>query len=144
MVVPLTLLELSGIGVAPYATRGATQSLTPIDQAAQVLRTVNGDLDDLGLEQFQKYSSVISCTDQLAPACDGLWPGREVTVNCISELCYKTAGGSAARPVVAGSERVEGDFTYYRPQLVMRVMSFNSSTDEWASSVTWSMSLQEK
>jgi len=144
MAVPLTLLAFSGIGVAPYATRGASQTLTPIDQAASLLRTVNGDLDDLGLEQFQKYSSTISCSDQLAPACDGVWPGQEITVDCIAELCYKTAGGMPSRTVVAGSSRTEGDFTYYRPQLVMRVMSYNQSTDEWNASVNWSMTLQEK
>lgn len=143
MAVPLTRLELSGIGVPPYATRGATQSLTPIQQATSMLRTVNGDLDDLGLPQFHKFTSVISCNDQLAPACDGVWPGREITVNCVQELCYKTAGGSPSRPVVPGSSRVEGDFTYYCPQLVMRVQSFNLSTDEWGAQVGWNMTLEE-
>jgi len=144
MAVPLTLLELSGIGVAPYATRGATQTLAPIQQAASMLRTVNGDLDDLGLEQFQKFSSTISCNDQLSPACDGVWPGREVTVSCVTELCYKTVGGTPSRTAVAGSSRTEGDFTYYRPQLVMRVLSFSLSTDEWGAQVGWNMSLEEK
>lgn len=143
MTVPLTLLELSGIGVAPYATRGATQTLTPISQAASMMRTINGGLDDLGLPQFQKYASTISCNDQIAPALDGAWPGTEVTVNCVAELAYRTAGGSPDRPVVSGSSRVEGDFTYYRPQLVMRIMSFDISADEWGAQVGWSMSLEE-
>lgn len=144
MAVALTLLELSGIGVPPYATRGATQSLTPIQQAASMQRTVNGDLDDLGLDQFRKFSSVISCNDQLAPACDGVWPGQEITVNCVQELCYKTSGGAPSRTVVSGSSRVEGAFTYYRPQLVMRVMTFSLSTDEWNAQVGWTMTLEEK
>lgn len=143
MAVPLTLLSISGIGVAPYATRGATQTLTPIQQAASMLRTVNGDLDDLGLPQFQKYTSTITCADQASPAVDGTWPGTEVVVDCVSELGYKTSGGSPDRPVVSGSSRVEGDFTYYRPQLTMRVLSFSISTDEWGAQVSWSMALEE-
>lgn len=143
MAVPLTRLALSGIGVPPYATRGATQTLTPIPQAAAMLRTVNGDLDDLGLPQFQKYTSTINCEDQQPPAVDGAWPGKSITVDCIAELCYKTAGGAPDKPVVSGSSRVEGDFTFYRPQLVMRVVSFNTSTDEWDAKVSWSMVLEE-
>lgn len=108
-----------------------------------MLRTVNGDLDDLSLEQFRKYQSTISCTDQVAPAFDGVWAGQIVIVNCIAELCYKTVGGSPQRPVVPGSSRIEGDFTYYRPQLTMRVMSFEQSSDEWRASVTWNMALEE-
>lgn len=144
MTVPLTVLTLSGIGVPPYATRGASQTLTPIPQAASMLRTVNGELDDLALEQFQKYSSTISCNDQLSPACDGVWPGRLVTVGCIAELCYKTTVGAPSRDVVSSSSRVEGDFTYFRPSLVMRVMTFDTVTDEWGAQVGWNMTLEEK
>jgi hypothetical protein len=141
--VALTNLKLEGIGVPPYSARGVTQTLSPITQAAQLKRTINGVLKDLSSEQFQKYASTISATDQLAPSCDGVWPGKEVVVDCISELCYLTAGGTPQRTVVAGSSRVEGDYTYYRPQLTMRVLSFSSAEDEWARSNNWSMQLEE-
>lgn len=138
-----TLLSFSGIGVAPYATRGATQTLTPIQQSAFMLRTINGALDDLSLSQFRKYASTISCNDQISPAFDGAWPGKQITVNCCAELAFKTAGGSPDRSVVPGSVRTEGEFTYYRPQLIMRITMFDLSTDEWGAQVGWSMSLEE-
>lgn len=142
--VDLTLLKLTGIGVAPYSARGLTQTLAAIDQAAQVRRTINGVLVDLGMAAFQKYKSTISCNDQLPPVCDGVWPGRSVEVECVAELCYVTSGGSAQRPAVAGSTRVEGALTYYRPVLQMRVISGPTmSTDEWAAGVNWQMDLEE-
>lgn len=138
-----TVLNFSGIGVAPYATRGARQSLTPIAQAGQLARTVNGVLVDLSRDQFRKYTSTIDCTDQKAPACDGVWPGQQITVDCIEELSYLTAGGSPERSVVSGSSYTDGSFTYYRPQLIMRVVSFEITSDEYAASVTWTMTLEE-
>lgn len=139
-----TLLALSGPGLPPYAARGITQTLDPIGQAANNRRTVNGVLKDISFSGFKKYKSTISCNDQLAPALDGVFAGMELTVDCISELSYKTSGGSPARTVVPGSERVEGAFTYYRPRLTMLVMDFTSQTDEYGAQVSWSMSLEEK
>lgn len=144
MAVPLTLLKITGLDVAPYATRGATQTLQPIPQAAAMLRTVNGELDDLGLSQFWKYASTISCEDLKAPAFNGLWQGREITVECISELSYKTAGGTPDRDVVPGSSHTLGDFTYYRPKIIFRVIDFSMETDEWGGKVRWTMQLEEK
>ena len=136
-------LTLSGIGVPPYSVRGATQTLQPIDAAQQLRRTINGALVDISRAEFRKYRSTITCTDQQPPAVDGVWPGQIVTVGCISELSYKTAGGVAARAVVSGSSRTEGDYTFYRPQLTMRVVSFSQDTDEYGASVAWSLELEE-
>lgn len=138
-----TLLGLSGEGVAPYSARGITQTLDPIGQAANNRRTVNGALKDISFSSFRKYKSTISCGDQLPPAVNGVWPGRTLTVDCVSELSYKTAGGSPERPVVAGSSRVDGEYTYYRPQLTMIVMDYSVQTDEYQAVVSWSMSLEE-
>lgn len=139
-----TILELVGIGVAPYSARGLSQSLQPIGQAASMRRTVNGTLVDLGFEGFHKYQSTISGSDQKPPVCDGIWPGKLVTVKCISELCYVTAGGSPSRPVVAGSSHVVGAMTYYRPQLSMMVVAApQMQTDEYGAQVGWSMALEE-
>jgi hypothetical protein len=68
-----TVLTLSGIGVPPYSARGLTQTLEPIDAAAQLRRTVNGALRDFGYTPFRKYRSTISCADQEPPAVYGVW-----------------------------------------------------------------------
>jgi hypothetical protein len=138
-----TLLVLTGVGVPPFSCRGATQTLVPIQQAHQIKRTLNGVARDLSQVQFQKYSSVISCADQQAPAVDGVWPGRVVVVDCVYELCYLTANGGPSKPAVPGSSRVEGSFTFYRPRLEMMVIDFQSSKDEWGAANNWSMTLEE-
>ena len=138
-----TLLVLSGIGVPDYSARGLTQTLEPIEASASLRRTVNGALKDLSYAQFRKYKSTISCQDQEPPAVDGVWPGHVVTVDCVAELSFLTSGGSPARPVVSGSERVEGDFTFYRPQLEMLVTGFSMSRDEYGAAVSWQLQLEE-
>lgn len=139
-----TILVLSApTGVPLYAAKGLTQTLEPIDQSSQLARDVNGVLVDLGLTQFRKYKSTISCSDIRTPLLDGVWPGMQVTVDCVRELNYLTAGGAPSRPVVAGSSRTEGDFTYYRPQLTMRITSFTTSEDEWGAVISWQLDLEE-
>lgn len=139
----LTLLEITGIDVPPYASRGLTQTLEPIEQAKQTRRTVNGSLKDISAIQFQKYKSTISCTDQQSPGLDGIWPGVSVTVKCVAELSYKTAGGTPERNIVSGSSRVEGDYTFYRPELIMRVTSYTMQTDEYGADIGWQLDLEE-
>lgn len=138
-----TLLKISGVGISPYAARGLTQTLNPIDQSKDLRRTINGELIDFSVEQFRKYTSVISGNDQEPPALSGVWPGREVEVECIVELYYVTTSGTAERPVVAGSEREVAPYTYYRPVLRMRVVDFQQSLDEWDAQVSWSLTLEE-
>jgi len=138
-----TLLKISGIGMSPHAARGLTQTLNPIEQAKDLRRTINGELIDFSVEQFRKYASVISGNDQMPPGVAGVWPGRHIQVECLAELYYLTAGGSAERPVVAGSARTEGPYTYYRPVLEMRVLDFSQSFDEWDAQVSWSLTLEE-
>lgn len=138
-----TLLSLSGIGVPPYSGRGLTQTLEPIDQAANLQRTINGFLLDLSTAQFRKYKSTISGADQRPPSCDGVWPGQEVVVDCIAELAYPYAE-TAQRDEVSGSSYEEAGFVFYRPQLTMIVTGFQSSQDEWGATVSWSMTLEEK
>lgn len=138
-----TLLKISGVGMSPYAARGLTQTLNPIEQAKDLRRTINGDLIDFSVEQFRKYASVISGNDQMPPGVASVWPGRAVQVECIAELYYATMGGGTERPVVDGSERTEGPYTYYRPVLSMRIVDFNQSFDEWDAQVSWSLTLEE-
>jgi hypothetical protein len=139
----LTLLSIQGIDLPPYATRSLTQTLEPIDQAKQTKRTVNGALKDVSAPQFQKYKSTITCTDQQDPGLDGVWPGLQVVVDCVSELSYKTATGSPERTAVSGSSRTDGDWTFYRPQLTMRVTGYSTQTDEYGAAVGWQLDLEE-
>lgn len=137
-----TLLEMTGIGVPPYSARGVSQSLAPIEQAAHIVRAINGALLDLSYVPFQKYRSTISCEDQTPPAVDGVWPGKLVTVHCVAELCV-VEGGTPARPVAYGSTRTEAGWTFYRPVLEMMVLAFNTETDEYGAAIGWSMDLEE-
>jgi hypothetical protein len=137
-----TVLALSGIGVPPYSARGLSQTLEPIDQAANLQRTINGSLLDLSSPSFRKYKSTITGSDQRPPSCDGLWPGQQVVVDCVAELAYHEPG-TPQRPVVVGSSFSEDGFTYYRPQLTMLVTTFQLSKDEWGATIGWTMTLEE-
>lgn len=138
-----TILDLDAIPIPEGASRGITQTLDPIEAASSLRRTVNGGLVNIGSSLFQKYRSTISCTDQVPPALDGVWPGQTITVLCVAELCYAASSGSPARDTVSGSERTEGEFTWYRPQLTMMVRNFTTSTNEFGAVVGWSLDLEE-
>lgn len=138
-----TLLVLDGMGVPLYSARGLTQTLTPISAANNVRRTVNGGTIDLSYEQFRKYSSKISCTDHRTPAIDGIWPGMEVTIACVAELAYASSA-TPQRTAVSGSERIEHGFTFYRPVLDMVVLGYETQTDEYGATISWSLDLEER
>jgi hypothetical protein len=152
MSVPSTVLSIAFVsggsapGVPPFSARQAHQTLDPIDavKGARVLRrTVNGTLKDLTPPQMRKYRSEISCQDQAPPAIDGIWPGMVVQVGCNYELSYLTAGGTPQRPAVPGSQRIEGDFTIYRPLLTMMIVDFSGDKDEWGAMTSWKLVLEE-
>jgi hypothetical protein len=138
-----SLFKMTGVGMPPYATRGITQTLAHIGGAAQIHRTINGDLADFSFDQFRKYVSTVSATDQRPPALDGVWPGLEVTVECAHALAYLTAGGAPARTPVPDSSFTEGAYTFYRPILQMRITGFDGSFDEWQAGESWSITLEE-
>jgi hypothetical protein len=139
-----TVLVISPIGLPPYSCRGITDTIEPIAASAQIQRTVNGGLVNLSPAQFQKYRLTLSCSDVDPPAFDGVWPGAILTVDCISELAYLTSGGSPSRPTVDGSERTEGEFSWYRPRLiVMMTTPWQIQTDEWGATVGWNAEAEE-
>ncbi|MER9937408.1 hypothetical protein [Mesorhizobium sp. M0088] len=142
-----TLLRLDPIAVPPYSARNITQTLEPIDGAAQLARTVNGTLIDLADGTYRKYRSNISCTDQQSPALSGIWPGMVLTVDCVVELSYLTATGSPERDIASTTDdsatRTEGLFTFYRPRLTMMVVTPRQSLVEWDADVAWSLDLEE-
>lgn len=138
-----TILAITGVGLAPWSSRGVTMTLEPIEQTKQTKRTINGALVDTSLAIFHKYKATVTCQDANSPAFDKNWPGKSLTVDCIPELSYVTAGGSPGRTVVGGSSRTDGAYTFYRPQLTMILTSWNVSTDEWGAVTSWNMELEE-
>lgn len=141
-----TELVISGDGMPPTSVRGITETL------------------EIPNPQFDKYRLVISCSDMNSPAFDALrvgnWRrtvngglvdltgnGSTLTIDCVSELAYKTTGGSPApgpqRTPVTGSSRVSGDFTFYRPQLVVGLVSKSQETDEYGAVCSWQAEFEE-
>lgn len=141
-----TELVISGDGMPPTAVRGIVETLAPIANP-----------------MFDKYRLTISCSDMNAPAFDavrvGLWKrtvngglidlsgaGTVLTVDCVSELAYKTGGSPAAGPqrtAVSGSSREADGFTFYRPQLTMGVVAKSQETNEYGAVVSWIIELEE-
>ena len=138
-----TLLDISGQGIQPYSARGLSQTLDPIAQASQARRTINGALKDLSFSGFRKFKSTITGNDQTAPAFAELWPGQVIAVKCVAELSYLTVGGAPERTVVDGSSRVEGLYTFYRPEIAMMVLTYSMTEDEYGRAVAWSLALEE-
>lgn len=138
-----TILRLTGIGISPYSARGLSQTLEPIGESAHLERSINGELLDLSYAPMRKYKSTITGSDQRAPVCDGVWAGRIVTVDCISELCTPEYEGPWQRTIVPGSERYESGLFFYRPRLTMMVTNMRMDTDEWSAQVGWSIDLEE-
>jgi len=140
-----SILTISVMGVPWYSARGASQTLTLISESQDQRRSINGVLLNLSYPQFRKYSTKITCKDQRSPAMDGIFPGQEVTIGCICELAYPV-GGSPARPVVSGSQRVEHGHVFYRPILDMLIQAVDPfvSIDEWAADIQWEIDAVEK
>lgn len=150
----ILVLSYDGVGEAPgvnpYSARALHQTLDLIDAARSMnggtgilRRTVNGELVDVSAHQMRKYHSEITGNDQGAPALDNLWAGVVLQVSCAAELAYVTATETAARPIVPGSQRVEGDYTYYRPLLTMMVSDRTVDRDEWGAVTSWKLALDE-
>jgi hypothetical protein len=141
-----TVLDIDVTGVNPYSARALRGTLSPIALAAgddKLARTVNGTLVDISAPQMRKYKLEIQGEDVSPPALDGLWVGMQVTVSCHVELAYLTAGGAPGRTPVSGSSHIDGDYTYYCPSFVMRVVELQTERQEWAAVVSWSLVLEE-
>ncbi|MBZ9705389.1 hypothetical protein LB543_01425 [Mesorhizobium sp. ESP7-2] len=141
-----TFLRLDPVGVPPYSARGISEAFS-LDGDAQLARTVNNVLIDLGAGEDEKFKLTITCTDQNMPALDGVKRGMELTVDCATEFVYMTAGGSPSRPAASTTDdpatRTEGAFTLYRPRLIMLVADYQLGFDEWGAACNWSLALIE-
>jgi hypothetical protein len=121
----MTLLAIDEIDFSPWAVRGITMTLEPINQAAQVARDCRGQLVDISLEQFRQFKVSISCTDHEAPELTDVWPGQDVTITCIPGL---------------GAANTTDDVL----TLLCKVTSWNTSRDEWAAEVAWTLSAEQR
>lgn len=146
----LVITPLSGYAtptLTQYSARGLTQTLEWIRGSGSggqwLRRDVNGVLRSLADTRFRKYKSTITCKDGETPCLDEAWIGTTVNVQCAIELSYPT-GGTPGRPVVSGSTRTEGAFTFYRPDLIMIVADIRVSLPEWSSIYDWQIDLEEE
>jgi hypothetical protein len=123
--VAYTLLAIDNIDLSPWASRGITMTLTPIDQAKSVARDCRGFLVDISLEQFRQFKVSISCTDHEAPELTDIWPGQDITITCIPGL---------------GAANETGDVL----TLLAKVTAWNTSRDEWAAEVAWQLDAEQR
>lgn len=141
-----SLLSFVELPIPPYSLRGISQTLTPIGQASNLRRTINGTLLDKASPDFQKYISSIRCTDQQSPGLDGVWPGRLLTMHAAIELAFEGSTDqtdSFARPPVPNSIREESGFTFYRPILIVRIVSYDTEFAEYEGQLAWELQVEE-
>lgn len=125
MATAYTDLEIDGIIIPDYASRGMSLTLTPIAQSRQAARDVNGNLVDLSLPRFQQRRVTISCSELEKPIFDDIWPGKIVEVTLIPGLGI-------------GSDESTGSLI-----MNMMVMGWETSHEEWEARGTWSLELEE-
>jgi hypothetical protein len=135
-----TDLIISGVGLPDYALRGVRQTVSLIDQASRLERTVNGKLVDIGDPAFRKYRTTISGQDQEAPALGDVWPGRLVTVTSVVSWASSGTGatGGATGPTGGGTPTGATGVGF-----TGLVKSFDVEVDEWAASVSWTMEIEQ-
>jgi hypothetical protein len=122
---PYTLLAIDGIDFSDYAVRGISMTLAPIDQAKALARDCRGDLADISVEQFRQFKVTITCTDHEAPELTDVWPGQDVTITCI--------------PGLGVADASDGTVT-----ILAKVTSWNTSRDEWAAEVAWTLEAEQR
>lgn len=143
--VPYTLMQVAPFGMSPFSVRGINQSLDLISAALNFRRTVNGKLIKISPPQFTKYKTSVTCTDMDSPAITGRALGAVVVFDSVVELSYVTLGGlGPERAVVLGSERIQGDLTFYRPQMTMIIISVSVNKNEWGASVSYQIDMEEE
>lgn len=140
-------LTITGAGQPnPYSIRGLVQELRPIGERSQVRRTINAAAVDVGNAAFDKFESTLACEDMSAPVFEGVFPGKQLTIECVCDLGYDTAaGGSPARPVVPGTDRIIGGGTIhlYRPIITFLVVDWEMEAEVWGKVYAWALELTE-
>jgi hypothetical protein len=121
-----TLLAIDGVDFSDYAVRGITMTLAPIDQAKNVARDCRGALADISVAQFRQHKVSITCTDHEAPSFTDIWPGQDITITCIPGLGVSNTTGEDVLTILA------------------KVTSWNTSRDEWAAEVAWTLEAEQR
>jgi hypothetical protein len=121
-----TLLSIDGVDFSDYAVRGITMTLAPIDQAKNLARDCRGELADISVAQFRQHKVSITCTDHEAPGLTDVWPGQDITITCIPGLGVSNTTGEDVLTILA------------------RVTSWNTSRDEWAAEVAWTLEAEQR
>ena len=120
-----TLLAIDAIDFSQYAVRGITMTLEPIDQSKNLARDCRGGLADISVAQFRQYKVTITCTDHEVPELTDVWPGQDITITCIPGL---------------GAANTTGDVL----TIQAKVSSWNTSRDEWAAEVAWTLEAESR
>ena len=141
-----SVLVISGIsGIPLFSSYNAQQDLGYIEASKNLDRDLNGNLVDLSRPELQKYTTSISANDVMFTiGMDGMWPGQQVTIDCIVEFIYGV-GQSPAYPAVPGSDYLlpDGLFRSYRPRITMMIEDFSIKYDEWGARVGWTLKASE-
>lgn len=135
-----TDLVISGVGLPDYALRGVKQTVTLIDQASRLERTVNGKLVEVGDPAFRKYKTTITGSDQEAPALGDVWPGRLVTVTSVVSWASSGTGATGGATGPTGGGTPTGATAVGFTGLVK---SFDVSVDEWSATVDWTLEIEQ-
>jgi len=122
---PYTLLAIDAIDFSDYAVRGITMTLAPIDQAKNLARDCRGVLADISVAQFRQYKVSITCTDHEAPVLTDIWPGQDITIDCIPGL---------------GASNATGDVLH----ILAKVMTWNTSRPEWDAEVARQLEAEQR
>lgn len=143
--IPNSLLSFVELAIPPYALRGINENLSPIGQAANIERDINGGLHNLSAEGFQKYRGRIECTDFDSPGLGYVWPGMLLTMHAVSELSFEGDTDSAGfpRPPVPGSTREADGFTFFRPILEIMITDCGQGFREWEAEYSWFIEFEE-
>jgi hypothetical protein len=164
-------LILDRIGFPPFSSKHCQQTLIPI-MNGELRRTVNGQLIYTGTDQHHKFQSVIQGQDKVCPSFEGVWRGSLIKVGCIQRLSQQTRNTREIflqRDPVEDSVVVidkksqekeillvdgrhitlkeidnnEEYYIFYRPYLLMCVISYKLLTNEWGTSGGWQLDLEE-
>jgi hypothetical protein len=85
-------VDMQGLLVS-FSDRQCRETLSPIQQASTVRRTVSGRLVYMSNPNMRKYAYSISGSDLYSPALSGIWPGQIIDICPFSELTeYITFG----------------------------------------------------
>ncbi|VDS10038.1 hypothetical protein PARHAE_03249 [Paracoccus haematequi] len=151
-------LKLNGQPLLPGADRNVAVSVTPISQATNLRRTVNGELINVARDVYRKLRVTISGRGRRSPAFSDMFPGDDMTVQLPDPLFY--AGADIGRTVIekAGvledcSEiRVPPGAPFAQPVaavgyillLECKITGLSVQVDEWKKDYTWNLELEEK